>query len=99
MALTPERLNDSEIANLVERGLWPADLSPPKTIKEHPLATWLYKRFKAGSGMITKHEAYDIGNALDSQQHEIAELKETVRLLKEAGGSLVRQVLTRDARP
>lgn len=37
-----------------------------ETIPEHPLAAKLYRDFKAGSQIMTKTEAYKIGNELDS---------------------------------
>lgn len=63
--------------------------APAETIPEHPLAAKLYRDFKAGSQIMTKAEAYKIGNELDSllaQQlalHrdmgvKIAEARETV---------------------
>lgn len=64
---------------MVERGMLPPSI-------EHPLAKWLYKEFKAGSGTLTKAKAYEIGNELDA-------LLSRIRMLEAAGSSLVRQVM------
>lgn len=46
------------------------------TIPEHPMATKLYRKFKAGSAVMSKTEAYDLGSELDAQQARIRELEE-----------------------
>lgn len=88
---TPMHMTDEDINNLVEKGLL---AEPVKAIDEHPLSTWIYKHFKAGSNVLTKPKAYDIGNTLDAQFARIRELEEQVSMLQAAGGNLVRQVMS-----
>jgi hypothetical protein len=58
-------LGTLETNRLIERGFIadPNKAPPPPT--EHPLATFLYRHFKAGSNWLTKDKAWDIANELD----------------------------------
>lgn len=62
------------------------------TIPEHPMASRLYRKFRAGSATMTKTEAYDIGSELDA-------LLARVRELEAAGASLVKQVVSAHESP
>lgn len=59
---------------------------------EHPLAAKLYREFRAGSNYLTKPEAYQIGNELDSQLARIRELEGQLAAALTAGRELVRKV-------
>lgn len=79
---TPAHLTDQEIEALIERGMLPqgtkplyAALSEPRA-SEHPTASWLYRKFRVGSAILTKDEAYRIGNQLDALAAYIHELEE-----------------------
>lgn len=68
---TPAHLSDAQLEALVERGLLPAAPYPPVAPTtspdhvEHPTSSWLYRKFKKGSAVLSKDEAYSIGNQLD----------------------------------
>lgn len=42
---------------------------------DHPLAKWLFREFKPGSGILTKPKAYEIGNELNRLLDRIDELE------------------------
>ena len=57
-------LGDEETALLIERGLLAAPPSEPGA-KEHPTASWLYRKFRPGNAILSKPDAYKIANELD----------------------------------
>jgi hypothetical protein len=59
---------------------------------EHPLASKLYRQFRAGSGALTKDEAWDIANELDAQLQHIQELQQKLAAALTAGAELSRNV-------
>lgn len=62
--------------------LWPTHVLGPVArptetnaqTQEHPTASFLYRKFKAGSAMLTKDEAYRIANEIDRLANESAYL-------------------------
>jgi hypothetical protein len=92
-------LTDEQIANLVERGMLPQGTKPlyaPSTepkFPEHPTASWLYRKFKAGTDTLTKDEAYRVGNQLDAQRVRIKRLEAEIDALRSAGGDMVRKIM------
>lgn len=77
MAITPDSLSDSQMIEFYDTGRLPMRdlvnrLNPelvfakaPEPHHEHPMATKLYRKFRAGSAVMTQDEAWDIANELD----------------------------------
>ena len=63
----PEHINDEAFANLVDRGMLPArgNSEPHGATPEHPTASWLFRKWRVGSAILTKDEAYKIANELN----------------------------------
>jgi len=60
---------------------------------EHPMAARLFREYRAGSKIMTKIEAYAIGNEMNALLARVVELQQENDELRKAGGSLVRQVM------
>lgn len=84
MRPTPMHCTPEEINNMVDRGLLPQGTTPlfdkPSEPKgdEHPTASWLYRKFRLGSAILLKDEAYRIGNQLDALAARVRELEDGI---------------------
>lgn len=85
MTPTPAHASDSMIHRMSELdtmllnaetilGNKPLNAAEVKEVLEHPLAAKLFRQFKAGSAILTKVEAYQIGNELNSLLGQVYDL-------------------------
>jgi len=80
---TPLHPRDRTIHQLYEGGpilptavpLSARSTEPNAATVEHPTASWLYRKFKPGSAILSKIDAYRIGNLIDEQAARIKELQ------------------------
>lgn len=72
---TPAHLSDDELENLIERGMLPSARTTEPGHAEHPTASWLYRKWRVGGAILTKDEAYRIGNELDRLHARVLELE------------------------
>jgi hypothetical protein len=50
---------------------------------DHPMAAWLFKKFKTDRFIMGKKEAYEIGNELNRQLDRIEDLEQRLGIPKE----------------
>ena len=85
-ALNPETLLGNRPYNLAQHVFDTAAAMNRVLVerRKESTADWLYRRFKPGSAILTKLEAYRIAGELDTQAVELAEARATIqRLLAE----------------
>ena len=73
-----------KVAALVNPEVVMHDRSPLRDGDTHEVAAYLYRKFRPGSAILSKTDAYRIGNLIEAQQRQLDEANATVqRLLKE----------------
>jgi hypothetical protein len=78
MRPAPEMCSDETINQLVDAGFLAPTAphsEPGSSAIEHPTASWLYRKFRVGGNILTKEEAYGIGNELDRLHRLVKELQ------------------------